>query len=78
MVQMGWNQSSPTNALRVSLLAYLRARKSQLENPAKIYASPWWEYDGLVIAADIANLRRWIAWLEGTEVSISTSDKEIP
>jgi hypothetical protein len=55
IVQMGWNPDSPTNALRVSLLAYLRALK---------LASPPIDVDD--------ELRRWIAWLEGAEVQIST------
>ena len=71
MARMGWNLASPTNELRVSLLAYLHAEKRRLSEPSA-YRGAWWEYDGLAIAAEIGNLDRWIAWLEGAEVKVST------
>jgi hypothetical protein len=76
--QMGWNPESPTNELRVSLLANLRGRLRQLEDPPKIRPSPWWTYDGLAIATEIIDLRRWIAWLDGAEVkgAATTEHKE--
>jgi hypothetical protein len=78
LAQMGWNPDSPTNELRVSLLAYLREQQHQLLGPPALPGPniAWWDYDGLAIAARVTNLRRWIAWLEGTEVQIST--KETP
>jgi len=56
-VQMGWNPDSPANALRVSLLAYLRARQHQLKVDAN-----------LAVVDELADLRRWIAWLDGRPV----------
>jgi hypothetical protein len=59
---MGWNPNSPTNDLRVSLLAYLRARQQRLEDATN---------DGsLAAASEIGALRRWIAWLDGAEVPV--------
>ena len=55
MARMGWNPESPTNKLRVSLLAYLR---EQLRQEGRF--PPTVEMD---------ELRRWIAWLDGAEVS---------
>jgi len=52
---MGWNPDAPTNKLRVSLLAYLR---EQLRQEGRF--PPTVEMD---------DLRRWIAWLDGAEVS---------
>jgi hypothetical protein len=58
MARMGWNPDSPTNALRVSLLVYLRHQLRWLEErfppPAEM--------------TEIAELRVWIAWLDGDEV----------
>lgn len=56
-VQMGWNPDSPANDLRVSLLAYLRARQHQLKADAS-----------LAVVDELADLRRWIAWLDGQPV----------
>ena len=54
MARMGWNPDSPTNALRVSLLAYLREHLLDLRQ-----VKPYTELE---------ELRRWIAWLDGDEV----------
>ena len=59
MARMGWNPDSPTNVLRVSLLAYLREQLRQLEVRFPPPAS----------LAEMDELRRWIAWLDGAEVS---------
>lgn len=56
-VQMGWNPDSPANSLRVSLIAYLRARQHQIKADAN-----------LAIVDELVDLRRWIAWLDGRSV----------
>ena len=55
LARMGWNPDSPTNALRVSLLAYLR-EQLRMKTP-------------LTSTTEMDELRRWIAWLDGAEVS---------
>ena len=57
MARMGWNPDSPTNKLRVSLLAYLREQLRPLE--VRFPSASTAEMDAL---------RRWIAWLDGAEV----------
>ena len=59
LARMGWNPDSPTNALRVSLLVYLREQLRQREGPFPPPSS----------LAEMDDLRRWIAWLDGAEVS---------
>ena len=58
MARMGWNPDSPTNKLRVSLLAYLRGQLRQLEVRFPSTST-----------AEMDELRCWIAWLDGAEVS---------
>ena len=58
--RMGWNPDSPTNALRISLLAYLR---EQLRRQHEVRFPP------PSSTAESDELRRWIAWLDGAEVS---------
>lgn len=58
LARMGWNPDSPTNALRVSLLVYLREQLRQLEV----------RFPPPVSLAEMDDLRRWIAWLDGAEV----------
>jgi hypothetical protein len=55
---MGWNPDSPTNALRVSLLVYLRHQLRWLEA----------RFPPPAALAEIGDLRHWIAWLDGDEV----------
>ena len=59
MARMGWNPDAPTNKLRVSLLVYLRQQLRQLEERFPPPAS----------LAEMDELRRWIAWFDGAEVS---------
>jgi hypothetical protein len=58
MARMGWNPDAPTNALRVSLLVYLRQQLRKLEE----------RFPPPAALAEMAELRHWIAWLDGNEV----------
>ena len=59
-VRMGWNPEAPTAELRTSLLTYLRARHSQLNDPALV----------LNKTSETIDLARWIAWLSGDAVEV--------
>lgn len=64
MTKMGWNPDAPTAELRTSLLAYLRMRQQQLRQQQLGH------FSGMTTAEEIGALRRWIAWLDGQEVSV--------